>query len=157
VNGITEGWSSTMRRASEMPWIDSLIQVGIRGVGSARPEEVAAARDYGAHILPAGAVAAPGGIDRVLDLVPQGASCLLTLDCDGIDPSVLPAVKAPSPGGLSFRQVLDLIHGLTKKARVRGFDLVELMPQRDRDGLSALTAARIVFNMIGALVRAGRP
>jgi agmatinase len=156
VNGITEGPSSPMRRASEMPWIDTLIQVGIRGVGSARPEDVAAARAYGAHLITASAVGEPGGMGRVLDLVPAGAPCLITLDCDGIDPSVLPAVKAPSPGGLTYRQVIDLIHGVTRKARVQGVDLVELMPERDRDGLSALTAARIVFNMVGALVRAGR-
>ena len=53
VNGVTEGYSSTMRRASEMPWIERLIQVGMRGVGSARPEELAAARKYGAEIFTA--------------------------------------------------------------------------------------------------------
>lgn len=156
VNGITEGPSSPMRRASEMPWIGTLIQVGIRGVGSARPEEVEAARAYGAHLITAAALGEPGGIGRVLDLVPEGGACLFTLDCDGIDPAVLPAVKAPSPGGLSYRQVIDLVHGVAQKARVRGFDLVEMMPEKDRDGLSALSAARIVLNVIGALARAGR-
>jgi len=152
VNGITEGPSSTMRRASEMPWINRLIQVGMRGVGSARQEELAAALAYGAEILTAKDVY-EGGIQRILNLVEDGAACLVTIDCDGLDPSIMPAVNAPVPGGLSFWQVVDLLHGLTKKADVRGFDLVEFVPGRDINGLGALTAARIVFNMIGALAR----
>lgn len=152
LNGITEGPSSTMRRASEMPWINRLIQVGMRGVGSARKEEVAAARAYGTEILTAKDVY-EGGIERILNLVPDGASCLLTIDCDGLDPSIMPAVNAPVPGGLSYRLVIDLIHHLAEKADVRGFDLVEFVPEKDINGLGSLTAARIVFNMIGALAR----
>lgn len=152
VNGIVEGPSSAMRRASEMPWIDKLIQVGMRGVGSARIEEIEAARDYGAEIITAKKFQ-DGGIDEILNVVPEGSECLLTIDCDGLDPSVMPGVKAPMPGGLSFRQVVDLLHGLTKKANVCGFNLVEFVPDKDINGLTALTAARLVFNMIGALVR----
>jgi agmatinase len=152
VNGITDGPSSPMRRASEMPWIDKLIQAGMRGVGSARIEEVEAAGEYGAEIITAYRVQ-DGGIDEILNFVTQGSACLLTIDCDGLDPSVMPAVNAPVPGGLSYRQVIDLLHGLTNKVNVCGLCLVEFVPEKDINGLAALTAARIVFNMIGALVR----
>ncbi len=152
VNGITEGPSSPMRRASEMPWIDNLIQAGMRGVGSARVEDVAAAQTYEARIITAKTIQ-DGGIDQVLNSVPEGASCLLTIDCDGLDPSVMPAVNTPVPGGLSYPQIVDLLHGLTKKANVCGFNLVEFVPEKDTGGLSALTVTRIVFNMIGALAR----
>jgi agmatinase len=152
VDGITEGNSSTMRRVSEMPWVDTLIQVGLRGVGSARAEEVAAARDYGSNILTAIDLA-QGGVAAVLDLIPQGTACLLTIDCDGLDPSIMPAVNAPAPGGLSYWQVVNLIHGLARKTDVRGMDLVEFCPQLDTSGLAALTAARIVMNMIAAVAR----
>ena len=40
INGETEGYSSPVRRASEMPWIDKIVQIGIRGIGSARTAEV---------------------------------------------------------------------------------------------------------------------
>jgi len=152
INGITEGPSSPMRRASEMPWIDKLIQVGMRGVGSARIEEIEAAKNYGAEIITAKNVQ-DNGIDKILNLITQGSDCLLTIDCDGLDPSIMPAVNAPVPGGLSYRQVVDLLHGLTKKTNVHGFNLVEFVPEKDINGLTALTCARIVFNMIGALVR----
>ena len=152
VNGITEGPSSTMRRASEMPWIHRLIQVGLRGVGSARMEEVDAARGFGAEILTAKDIHA-NGIEPVLDLIPERTACLLTIDCDGLDPSMMPAVNAPVPGGLSYRLVVDLLHGLVQKADVRFFDLVYFSPEKDINGLGALTAARIIFNMIGANAR----
>jgi len=116
VNGITEGPSSSMRRASEMPWIDKLIQAGMRGVGSARIEEIDAARDYGAEIITAKNIQ-DGGIDEILSLVTEGSTCLLTIDCDGLDPSIMSAVNAPMPGGLSYRQVVDLLHGLTNLVR----------------------------------------
>jgi len=153
VNGITEGFSSTMRRASEMPWVNKLIQAGLRGVGSARPKEVAAARAYGAKILTAKELA-EGGVEPVLDLVPQGTPCLLTVDCDGLDPSIMPAVNAPAPGGLSYWWMVDLLHGLAQKADIRGIDLVEFCPEKDINGLAGLAAVRIVCNMIAALARA---
>jgi agmatinase len=141
-----------MRRASEMPWIQKLIQVGIRGVGSARMEEVAAAQEYGAEIFTAKTVQ-DNGITPILDSVPDIAACLLTIDCDGLDPSIMPAVGAPAPGGLSYQQVIELIHGLAKKTEILGFDLVEFAPKSDINDLGALTAARIIFNVIGSLVR----
>jgi len=77
----------------------------------------------------------------------------VTLDCDGLDPSIMPAVAARSPGGLGYWHVVELLHGLAAKTRLAGFDLVEFMPARDRDGVAALTAARIVVNAIEAIAR----
>ena len=54
---------------------------------------------------------------------------------------------------LTYTQAIDLIAGLGKRARIAGFDLVELYPPADMDGLSALTAARLVVNVIGAIAR----
>ena len=53
VNGVHHGLSSTMRRASEMSHIDEIFQIGLRATGSARTEEVEAARAYGAHLITA--------------------------------------------------------------------------------------------------------
>ena len=150
VRGERYGWRSPMRRASEMPWIRRMVQVGLRGVGSARAQEVADARAWGSRLVPVAEVHRHG-MARVLDLVEADADCLVTLDCDGMDPSILPAVAAPVPGGLLYWQVLDLLGGLAAKCRIVGFDLVELMPARDTTGISALTAARLACNAIAAI------
>ncbi len=155
VHGVKEGYSSTMRRASEMGWIDTLIQVGMRGVGSAGESELKDAKAAGAQIITARDLHA-GGIDQVLDRIPAEAQCLLTLDCDGLDPAIMPGVNAPAPGGIGYWQIVDVIHGIARKATLIGVDLVELAPEKDIGGLSALTAVRILFNIIGALARSDR-
>ncbi len=152
VHGVTRGYSSTMRRASEMPWIEKIVQAGMRGVGSARAQEVADARAYGAVLVTAKEIAA-NGVQAVLDHIPAGSPCILTIDCDGLDPSVMPAVLAPSPGGLTYQQVIDIIHAIPKVGKLVGFDLVEFAPQKDVGNLGAITASRIVCNVIGTLAR----
>jgi agmatinase len=78
----------------------------------------------------------------------------VTLDCDGLDPSIIPAVIAPAPGGLGYQQVLDLLQGLAAKVPIVGFDIVELVPARDPTGLAALTAGRLVCNAMAAIAMA---
>ena len=53
VNGVREGYSSPIRRASEMAHVGEIFQIGLRGTGSARIEEVEAAQAYGAHLITA--------------------------------------------------------------------------------------------------------
>lgn len=152
VYGERHGYSNPMRRASEMGHVAGMVQVGLRGVGSARLAEIEAARRYGSRFVTAREVHAHG-VEAALGHIPQGARVVVTLDCDGLDPSIMPGVAAPTPGGLTYTQAVDLIAGLGKRARIVGFDLVELYPPADIEGLSALTAARLVVNAIGAIVR----
>ena len=59
--------------------------------------------------------------------------------------AVLPAVNMPTPGGLSYEDIIEVLHAIAAKARIAGFILTELVPERDDlHNLSALTAARIV-------------
>lgn len=152
VEGERYGLSSPMRRASEMPWVERIVQVGARGVGSARESDYRDACAWGAHIIGAQEFHRRG-IAPVLDLIPSRAHVLVTIDCDGLDPAVMPAVIGPAPGGLSYWQVVELLQGIAAKAVIAGFDLVEFMPDRDPNGLAALTAARLVCNAIGLIVR----
>jgi agmatinase len=150
VAGEHWGLSSTMRRASEMGHVERIVQVGQRAIGSARPGDFADAKAWGAVFVPARAVAEQG-IAPVLDAVPAGAQVLVTLDCDGLDPTIMPAVIAPAPGGLSYWQAIGILRGIAARARIAAFDLVEFVPERDVAGLGALTAARIIVNVLGLL------
>ena len=152
VEGIKLGLSSTMRRASEMGWIDRIIEVGARGTGSARVSDYRDALDAGVKFVLADEVHAQG-IAHALDHVPEGANVLVTIDCDGLDPAIMPAVIGPAPGGLSYWQAVGLIRGIARKARIAAFDIVEFMPDRDRDQRGALTAARLVANAVGLICR----
>ncbi|MGE0006010.1 MAG: agmatinase [Parvibaculaceae bacterium] len=152
--GVPTGYSSPMRRASEMAHVSSIFQVGLRGQGSARAEEVAAARSYGAALISASDVHEKG-IKPVLDAIPEGGRYYITVDGDAFDPSVMPGVAGPVPGGLTFHQVQGLITGCIRKGRMVGLDIVELAPARDLNGISAITMGRLMLVAIGAAAAAG--
>jgi agmatinase len=154
VDGIREGLSSPMRRASEMAHITEIFQIGIRSQGSARRADVDAALAYGAHIITAYELH-DEGMAAILKRIPDNARYYLTVDADGLDPSIMPAVEGPAPGGVTFHQARQLIHGLVRKGRVVGMDIVEITPRADINRISAITAGRLFLNLIGAAVRAG--
>lgn len=70
VNGETMGLSSNMRRASEMDWVENIIQVGARGIGSARPQDRQDAIDWGVQFFPMREVV-KNGIQKVIDAIPD--------------------------------------------------------------------------------------
>jgi agmatinase len=154
INGVHEGYSSPIRRASELSHIDRIFQIGMRGQGSARAKEVEDALAYGAEIITAYEVHEKG-MDSILDRIPANERYYLTIDADGLDPTVMPAVGAPAAGGLLFHHVRTLIHGLVKKGQLLGMDIVEITPKRDINGISSLTAGQLILNFIGATARAG--
>ncbi len=150
VNGVRHGFSSPMRRASEMPQITRLVQIGARGPGSARSSDLAQARAWGAKIFTAREVHARG-VAPALEQVPEGAEAILSIDVDGIDPAVVPGVILPACGGLSYQQVLDVIHGVAAKARIIGAAFVEYVPEQDPSGTGAQAIARLASNVIAAV------
>ncbi len=154
VGGVREGLSSPIRRASEMDHIGDIFQIGLRSAGSARPEEVEAALDYGAHLV-TDIELQEIGMAAVLERVPAGGTYYLTVDADGMDPTIAPAVAGPAPGGVTYPQMRTLIHGLVAKGRVAGMDIVEITPKRDVNAITCVTAVRLICNLIGKAVRAG--
>jgi agmatinase len=153
-HGVREGYSSPIRRASEMDHIGEIFQIGLRCQGSARREEVEAATAYGVHLI-TDLELQDRAMDQVLAQIPDGGSYYLTIDADGLDPSVMPAVAGPAPGGLTYPQARKLIHGLVAKGRVVGMDIVEITPQHDVNQITAITAGNLILNMIGKTIQAG--
>ena len=153
VNGVREGYSSPIRRASEMAHVKDIFQIGLRATGSARQEEVDAARAYGAHLITAYELHEQGP-QSVLDRIPNGGNYYITIDLDGMDPSIAPAVAGPCPGGVTFPEARSLIRSLVNKGRVIGMDVVEITPRVDVNQITCITAGRMIVNLIGAAVRA---
>jgi agmatinase len=150
VEGERWGLSSTMRRASEMAHVERIVQVGQRGIGSARPGDLEDARAWGVEFVPAAEVAREG-VGRALSLIPERAEVVVVLDCDALDPAAMPAVIARVPGGLGYWDVLGLIVGVAAKARIAGLGVTEFMPGRDMDGQGAALAAGIVTTALGLI------
>jgi agmatinase len=154
-NGIREGLSSTMRRASEMPWVTGMAQIGLRGVGSARRQEVDDARAFGSVLIRAEEVH-ERGVDEILRRIPPSSRYYITLDADGLDPAIAPGVNDPGFGGLTYYEASNLLRGVARKGRVVGYDVVEVVPRADVQNLTSLLAARLTLNLMGAIVHEGQ-
>ena len=65
-------------------------------------------------------------IERIVDSLAD--TVYITIDCDGFDPAIMPAVGTPEPGGLTWYEMLTLLRRVIDSRRVVGCDLVELCP-----------------------------
>jgi len=152
-DGIKDGFSSPMRRASEMPWISSVVQIGLRGQGSARQTEIDDAVACKKSLLVKAEELHGQGIESVLKRIPDTRGYYLTVDADGLDPSIAPGVAYPTPGGVTYYQLFNLMRGLAAKGALLGMDFVEVVPENDLANLTSLFAARQILNFIGVAAR----
>lgn len=72
----------------------------------------------------------------------------VTIDLDAFDPSEMPAVGTPEPGGLHWYEVLDLFKEICSRTTIVGMDVVELCPMHGQTRADFL-AAKLVYKMIG--------
>jgi agmatinase len=155
-DGVRDGYSSPMRRASEMPWVTSMAQIGLRGQGSARRQELDAAMAYGKSLLVRAEELHEQGMEAVLARIPECESYYLTIDADGLDPAIAPGVPVPTPGGVTYYQALNLMRGLARKGRLVGIDIVEVVPELDVQDLTSALAVRLLLDFIGVLAHRGQ-
>lgn len=87
-----------------------------------------------------------GWIDQVVETL--GETVYITIDCDGMDPAIMPAVGTPEPGGLSWYEMLALLRSVISARHVVGCDLVELCPI---PGLMApnFLCAKLIYKILG--------
>lgn len=146
VDGVREGYSSPMRRAAEMAHVDRILHVGLRGIGSARASDLHDSLAAGNLLVTARQLRARG-VPWLLDQLPADGPIFLSFDCDGLDPSVLPAVSALAPGGLSYDEAVELLLGIGH--RLAGAVFTELVPGRDPAGVSTLIVCRLAGLLAG--------
>jgi len=119
-------------RIMEQGLASRLVQVGIRTMN---PHQRAQAERFGVEVLTMQ--------DRALAATLEfNGPLYLSLDMDVLDPAYAPGVSHHEPGGLSTRDVLTLIQHL--RAPLVGADIVELVPQRDPLGITAMAAAKFL-------------
>jgi agmatinase len=148
VGGVRDGYSSPIRRIRELDCVDSLIQVGLRSMGSARPSDVADALAAGNRLVTAWDLHESGAAAFVASL-PKDRRFVITIDCDGLDPSIAPGVGWPEPGGLTYVQIATILRQLATENRVAALIFTEFRPALDVDGATAHMIARLFMNVMG--------
>ncbi len=153
--GFTYSHASVMRHAIQLPAVERLVQVGIRDYCA---EETDVVREsggkvsvfYDAHMR---ARQFEGETWRQIceDIVSAlGEDVYLSVDIDGLDPSLCPHTGTPVAGGLSFREFAYLIRLVAERRRIIGFDLVEVSPGEDTEW-DANVGARVLWGLCGEL------
>ncbi len=140
------------RRAVEEGLLDTrrVVQVGIRGPVYG-PSDFDFARQHGVRTIRAEDVAQEGlGWVKAQLLAVRGGPVYLSFDIDGLDPAFAPGTGTPEVGGLTSREVLDLVRALVGLPLV-GADLVEVSPPYDVANITSLLAANLLFEMVAVL------
>jgi agmatinase len=122
-----------------------LVQVGIRTMN---PHQRAQAARFGVEVIEMNQWQAGYTVDL------QGP-VYLSFDMDALDPAFAPGVSHHEPGGLSTREVIQLIQGL--KAPIVGADIVELNPRRDPVGITAMAAAKLLKEIAACMIEGNLP
>ena len=140
--GETLSHSTVMRKIIDSLGQRSLSQIGVR---SGTEEEFQWAKEA-KSIVSLNASSLRNLARRLKD-----KPVYLSLDLDVFDPSLLPGVGTPEPGGLTFQDFLSLLKSL-ESLHVIGFDIVELTPDYDPTQISSVTASVILREMILSFV-----
>ncbi len=143
--GNPRSHASPFARIMEEGLADRLIQVGIRTLN---PHHEAQARRFGVELIEASSLR--HGVALALS-----TPVYVSLDIDALDPAFAPGVSHREPGGLSTRQVIDLLHAINQP--IVGADIVEFNPQCDISNQTALVAAKLLKEIAGMMVRTNAP
>jgi agmatinase len=151
-DGTPHSHASIMARCVKDLRIPS-VQVGIRSISadearsldSGIPTKIFWAKDI---------VGRTDWIDAAIDSLTDNV--YLTIDIDGLDPSLVPTTGTPEPGGLGWYEVLTLIQRLAKKRRVVGMDLVEFA-KTDNSDAPAFLCAKLVYKTLGYIFEKDTP
>jgi len=129
------------------------VQVGIRSISA----EEARSLDSGIPTKIFWAKDIAGRTDWINEAVDSlTENVYLTIDIDGLDPSLVPTTGTPEPGGLGWYEVLTLIRKLAAKKRVVGMDLVEFSKTENSDA-PAFLCAKLVYKSLAYIFQAETP
>jgi agmatinase len=123
-----------------------VFQIGIRNIGAAE-EQFRHQSDRVRTFFAEEAIEGPALLEELGRFV-RGKQVFLTIDLDGLDPSIMPSVGTPEPGGLSWARTLEVVRVVCREsAGLPVFDVVELAPIAGLIGPDFL-AAKLVYKIM---------
>jgi guanidinopropionase len=150
-NPYTHG--SPFRRAVEEHLIDPkhAVQIGIRG-SYYHESDLDFARAAGIRIITMAEYATRSPADVLAEIrsIIGAAPCYVSFDIDSLDPSIAPGTGTPEIGGFTAREAQFMLRGLGG-LRIAGADMVEVSPPFDPSGITALTGATMLFELLCAI------
>lgn len=147
----------TARRGLELPGI-SLERMAFVGIRSFEPEELDFLAHNDAFLVHAADFPrlGPAAVAELVRARLAGARHVyLTVDIDVLDPAFAPGTGTPKPGGITTRELLDLV-GCLWELPLAGMDVVEVAPPWDHADITAFAAQRVIVEVMGHVLRRRR-
>jgi agmatinase len=154
--GASYTHGTPFRRAAEerILDLDHSMHVGIRGpLYTAADLQEDAALGYA---IVSTSELSRGGVDQAVERIRQRVGqtpIYISVDIDVLDPAHAPGTGTPEPGGLTTRELQELLRGLAG-LQIAGADIVEVAPAYDHAEITALAAAQIGYELLALLARA---
>lgn len=130
-----------------------VVQIGIRSFSREEAEFMRVAQGR-VNVFTMKRIGETGHADLLRQIrgLVKGRDVYLSIDVDGLDPSVVPATGTPEPGGLSWRQALDIVVTVAGASRLVAMDCVELAP---RPGLhmAEFAVAKLLYAALASALR----
>jgi agmatinase len=136
--GSPNNHACVMARAKELC---KIVQVGIRSMDVEENKNLNHSRVFWGHQI----FHNDSWMEEAIDMLTENV--YLTIDLDGLDPSLLPSTGTPEPGGLLWYQTLKFLKKLVDKRNLVGFDVVELCPN-PAEKSSDFVAAKLVYKIL---------
>ena len=133
--------ASPFARIMENKLAKSLTQIGIRTMNDHQQKQVTL---YGVNVIHMNQFSTDIQL-RFSEPV------YISIDLDGLDPAFAPGVSHPEPGGLSTRELIKTISNID--ADIVGADIVEYNPDRDVNNITAITAAKLLKELMGKMIK----
>lgn len=137
---------NVFRHIAALPHVKQILQIGHRGIHHA-PASCDGVRYRSLSVKALRALPR----EAIPDLLPGDRPVYVSIDIDGLDPSVAPGTPSPVPEGLRLTETRDLVRELTRGRRVVGADLCELLPDRDPQGITAQTAVQLLLEVMACM------
>lgn len=135
-----------MSRVKEIT--ENIVSVGIRSMDSSELKNINKRRTFYASEICQGYKISKNWINRVVRKLYKNV--YITIDLDVFDPSIMPSVSTPEPGGLDWYQVTSLLRSVSENKNIVGFDVVELCPSENK--APDFLAAKLVYRLLSLIL-----
>ncbi len=140
------------RRGTELELVGGSDNIYFLAIRSVETDELEFMKQNPVHVISAKRFSSLGTqavIDAVCEHFEGKKHIYLTFDIDALDPAYAPGTGTPQFGGISSREALDLVSGLSRRLPLIGFDIVEVAPNLDESLLSSFAARKLLMEIWG--------
>ena len=146
LGGNKLGHASPLKRISELPFVERIVSIGLRGLRA--PEDDYLEAEKRGDLLITCPFIRKEGLEATLGRLPRLGRTYVSIDIDVLDPAIAPGTGTPEADGLTFMETKRILAAIAGRCEVVGLDLVEVNPYLDPSGRTALFGSQLIMEFL---------